>query len=179
MSLLVRKINKAKWYSESKKYQLPACADSITLCLKTSKNTLSFWRIDKEAEVEEAVLAIAASNHSLDAIDIVVIPTELLEQRGFKIQSTAGDTACKDLIDSHRDLAELTVKDLDALSEMIVSELNGNKVKRYTMLTLKNMIIKAVEDGRIAVDDLKEGVKNKICPESVSMEESGPMDAPA
>lgn len=162
MSLLVRKINKAKWQVEAEKYVLPASADSITRCLTTTKNTLSFWLVREEAAVEEAVLAIAASNDSLDTIDVVVIPQSKFEESGFVIEETEGLTACKDLAQTHRDLAKLNVKHLDKLSEMIVEELQRGKVKRYTLPALRKLIQAAIEAGRIVPEELKDGVRRKV-----------------
>ncbi|MFT5782331.1 MAG: hypothetical protein ACI9EB_001718 [Pseudomonas sp.] len=162
MSLLVRKINKAKWQVTAGEYALPASADSITLCLKTSRNTLSFWLIDSLELIDEAVLAIVSANDNLDTIDVVVIPEQYFTDNEFKVVATDGITGCKDLVDTHRDLEGLNIKHLDALSERVVDALRNKSVIRYSLGKLKVILKDAIEKGRMSAEDLKEGVRNKI-----------------
>jgi len=164
MTFYVRKLNKAKWCIDPSGGSLPANADAITNCLKTSRNTLSFWLVDSMDHVDEAVLAIVASNDNLDSIDIVVVPESYLIEKGIEIQATAGHTACSDLVNAHRDLANLNVKHLDVLSEYIVNQLQSRAVKRYTLSKLREILTIAVDNGRIAPDQLSEGVRKKIFP---------------
>ena len=162
MSFLVRKINKAKWSVSELVEGGSASADAITNCLKTHKNTLSFWTVDSVEAIEQAVLAIAASNQNLDTFDVVVIPQSYFEKYEFVINETPGDTKCLDLVSTHRDLAGLNVQHLVLLSEVIMGDLRESKVKRYTYSQLKSLLENAVKVGRIQLDDLHENVKNKL-----------------
>lgn len=158
MALMVRMVNKAKW---DMAYN-PANADAITLCLKTKNNTLSFWIIDSEASVDEGVLAIAAANQNLDAIDIVVVNSEEFAAKDIKVVESAGATACTDLINKHRDLAELNVRHLEAVSEVVGDRIRKNEVVRYNMSRLRGLIETAIEAGRIDLNKLHDGIKKKL-----------------
>lgn len=158
MALMVRMINKAKW---DLSYN-PANADAITNCLKTKNNTLSFWIIDSEAKKDEGVLAIAAANQNLDAIDIVVVDSDDFAAKEIKIVATSGQTACTDLSETHIDLAELNVRNLEAVSEVIAKQIRDDKVERYNMSRLRGLIEKAIEANRIDLRALHEGIKKKL-----------------
>ena len=62
MSLLVRKINRAKWLQTDIAHGDDISADAITNCMKTTSNRLSVWEVESEARIEEAALAIASYN---------------------------------------------------------------------------------------------------------------------
>lgn len=158
MALMVRMVNKAKW---DMNYN-PANADAITLCLKTKNNTLSFWVVESAEKVEDGVLAIASANQNLDAIDIVVVESQEFEARNIKIIETVGRTACEDLAKSHRDLAELNVRHLEGVSEVIASKIKDNKVVRYNMSALRKLIEDAICEKRINLDLLHDGIKRKL-----------------
>lgn len=158
MALMVRMVNKAKW---DVSYD-PVNADAITLCLKTRNNTLSFWVVESEAQVDEGVLAIAAANQNLDAIDIVVVDSDDFTSRDIKIIESDGHTACTDLVSNHRDLAELNVRHLESVSEVIGRKIRDNKVVRYNMSKLRKLIEDAIEAKRIDCNKLHEGIKKKL-----------------
>ncbi|MBF8651329.1 hypothetical protein IRZ81_11000 [Pseudomonas putida] len=160
MAYLVRKISRGKWQLNDDVG--PVNADAITLCLRTSGNTLSFWRVNREEDVLEGVLAIAASNDNLDKLDIVVLEEARLVGLNLRIDVTPGKTACTDLISSHRDLAGLTVRDLATVSEEIAAEIRSDNVKRYGLKRLKEIVQKAVDDKRIELENLSEGVRKKL-----------------
>lgn len=164
MTLLVRKINKAKWHLDTFQDGDPVNADAITNCLKTSGNTLSFWAIQSEDLIEEAVLAIAASNDNLDTFDIVVLPISFFEENNFDIEHTPGSTKCQDLEDTHRDLAKLNVRHLAVLSNKIAGLVSSANARRYTLGSLKTIIKDAIEKGRIDPEVLPEGIKRKVLP---------------
>ncbi|WP_311969365.1 hypothetical protein [Pseudomonas baltica] len=158
MALMVRTVNKAKWDMSFN----PANADAITLCLKTKNNTLSFWVVESPEKVDDGVLAIASANQNLDAIDIVVVDSAEFEARDIKIIESVGRTACLDLASSHRDLAELNVRHLEGVSEVIASKIKDNKVVRYNMSSLRNLIEIAIDAKRINLELLHEGIKKKL-----------------
>ncbi|HHJ1298909.1 TPA: hypothetical protein ABHN85_17530 [Pseudomonas sp. H2] len=158
MTLMVRMVNKAKWNMSFD----PANADAITVCLKTKNNTLSFWTVESEKAVDEGVLAIASANQNLDSLDIVVIDSGEFEAHEIKIIETDGKTACADLVKSHRDLAELDVRDLEAVSNVIAKKMRENKVVRYNMSRIRDLIEDAIRAKRIDPEKLHEGIRKKL-----------------
>jgi len=160
MGFFVRKISKGKWRSDSDEPVIKA--DALTSCLRTSGNTLSFWRIDDLAQIEEAKLAIAASNSNLDTFDIVVFTSEEMEAFGAPIKETKGDTACRDLADSHRDLAELNADHLIRVSHAVLRKVKADDIERVTTPKLKVLMSAAANNDRLDLDLLSDSVKIKI-----------------
>ncbi|MDI9313023.1 MAG: hypothetical protein QM535_22625 [Limnohabitans sp.] len=162
MSLLIRKINKAKWFQINVLNDSDVSADAITNCLKTSKNTLSVWNIQEESDLDNAILAIVASQDHLDTIDIVILEHTSLIKYNIKIVASPGDTPINTLIDTHRDLEELTFSKLGIVKDYIVERIRNDKLKRYTVATLKKLLKSAIENGLIKKEDLKETMREKI-----------------
>jgi hypothetical protein len=160
MGFFVRKISKGKWRSDSNEPVIKA--DALTSCLRTSGNTLSFWRIDDLAQIEEAKLAIAASNSNLDTFDIVVFSTAEMEAFGAPIVETLGQTACTDLASRHRDLSELNSDHLIRLSYAVLDKVQKNDVDRVTTPKLKVMMANAAANDRLDLSLLSDSVKIKI-----------------
>lgn len=160
MSYLVRKITMSKWsISDDPR---PVNADAITQCLKTTKNTLSFWKVDSPADIEQGVLAIAAANDRLDTIDIVIIEEKHFLERGIEIHTTPGQTVCVDLVDTHRDLAELNITHLGYVSDAIAEQIRNGSTERYTLTKLKALIQGALDTGRLKYELLSEGIRKKV-----------------
>lgn len=160
MSYFVRKINKGKWKSDSAEPIIKA--DALTSCLRTSSNTLSFWRIEELSNIEDAKLAIAASNSNLDPFDIIVFTNDEIEELGAPIVEKAGKTACSDLVDSHRDLSNLDSSHLIKLSHAVLKKVQSDDVERVTFAKLKSMLISAAAQDRLNIGQLTDAVKLKI-----------------
>ena len=102
--MLVRKITKSKWFQNDILNGAEVSADAITNCLKTTKNTLSVWRVDNEETIEEAALAIVANQQYLETIDVVLLDEEYFLKYQIKIENTEGNTIVEDLKNTHVDL---------------------------------------------------------------------------
>jgi hypothetical protein len=162
MSLLVRKIEKAKWMQNDIVGGADVSADAITNCIKTKGNTLSTWEISEESDIADAVLAIVSAREYLDTIDIVCLKRSSLESQGLVLQSTPGNTQVKDLINQHIDISDLTYRSLGTVAEQIVQEIKGGKVRRYTKGMIKKLLNDAIDLGRVQKADLHERLRNKL-----------------
>lgn len=162
MSFLVRKINKAKWFQIDIMQSDDVSADAITNCLKTSKNTLSVWHIETEEDLDKAVLAIVANQEHLDTIDVVILDEPSLNNYNLNIVASPGDTPVTSLIEAHRDIAELTFTKLGQIKDHIVQRIRNQKLKRYTVSSLKKILTNAINDGLLQKEDLNESIRNKI-----------------
>lgn len=162
MTLLVRKINRAKWVQNDISKGAEVSADAVTHCMKTSGNTLSTWKIDSIEEVEEAVLAIAAAQDHLDTFHVVCLDNKYLVDNGISTDSSPGITPVKELIDSHVDLCELTYRGLGVIADQTRQAFVNKSVLEYRFRQLKELLKKAIKDGRLNADDLKESVRNKL-----------------
>ncbi len=162
MPLLIRKISKAKWYQVDIENDDNVSADAVTNCLKTTKNNLSVWRIESEDDLDQAVLALVSNQDHLDTIDVVILEESSIIDYKLNIVASPGDTPVESLIDAHRDISDLTYTNLGHVKDHIVERIRSHKLKRYTIGSLKKILIKAIEDGLLSKNDLKESVQKKI-----------------
>jgi hypothetical protein len=162
MSLLVRKINQSKWQQTEIENGAEISADAITICLKTTSNTLSTWLIKDEDQVDEAILAMASNCTSLDTIDIVILDAKNLEELGIEISETAGDTKVEDLIGTHRDMVNLTYNSLGLIADCIRKCFINKKVTRITKPRIKAILINAITSGRLKMENINSGLAGKL-----------------
>jgi hypothetical protein len=162
MTLLVRKISKAKWYQLDIAVSYDVSADALTNCLRTTKNTLSVWKIDTEDDLNQAVLALVANQDHLAAIDVVILEESSLSQYNLKIIASPGDTPVESLVNEHRDIAELSYNKIGHVTNHIVDRIRSNHIKRYTISMLKKVLKDAIEAGLIKKEDLKVDVQKKL-----------------
>lgn len=162
MSLLVRKIDRAKWIQNDIANGKEVSADAITNCMKTKDNTLSVWKIDNPSHVNDAVLAMASYFDHLDTIDIVVLDESALERAGLRIVPTPGNTPVKRLVDFHRLISELTYRTLGVLAGFTTQCFRETTVHRFTRGQLRTLLKEAITHGDLAQTDLKEHVRSAV-----------------
>ncbi len=162
MPLLVRKITRSKWEDSSTIRLEDVQADSITNCMKTTRNTLSTWQIANEEELPEAILAIVAGQQHLETIDIVCLDRASLENKSIALVETEGSTPIKELRKLHVDIHDLTCSTLGVVGREIAEHIRENKENRYTKSALKALLKTAVSGGRLALEDLHESVRKEL-----------------
>ncbi len=165
MGYLGRKFTLAKW----SELDNSVCADGVTYCLRTSGNTLSFWKSENldDASIEDIVLAFVANGDKIERIDIILLDEDFFGANNIGIEETDGNTKVDDLVKNHRDVVSLNIKKLEILSiEMLglVKEFTSleeedeiekyQKIKRFTVEEIKAILKKAIADGRVAVESL-------------------------
>ena len=161
MSLLVRKIQQAKWLQNDILHGEPVSGDAITNCLRTRNNTLSTWEIPAESQIEEAVLAIVAAQQHIDTIDVVVLQRDEIEEVAT-LRKSPGAPPVKDLVNSHVDIADVNYETLGEVAGAIVQKFREEKVFRWTARRIKGLLAEAVSSGRLALDDLAPGLRRKL-----------------
>lgn len=162
ISLLVRKIDKAKWLQNDILNGGDISADAITNCMKTTKNTLSTWLIPTLDDLPDAILAIVSGHQHIDTIDVVYFHKHSLENNGIVLQQTKGNTPVKDLVDRHIDISNLTYKSLGTIASNIVQELRASRVERYTRAKIIKLLNDAIIKGRLQKNELHESVQSKL-----------------
>ena len=162
MAFLVRKISKAKWHTDGYSEGDPANADAITNCLRTSKNSLSFWSIDSLDQLHDAVLAIVSANDNLDTVDVVIIDEGFFSESGLTVIQTDGNTRCKELVNWHRDLVELDANTLSILASKVAYLVSKGESKRITLAELKRLLSEAIDSGKLEYSKLSPNVQKKL-----------------
>ena len=164
--ILVRKYAPAKWKPLQEIPQGEISADAVTIDLQTSKNTLSFWRCSsgENDELDEPALAIAAAKDHIEVIDLFWIPQKALSEENLTMQETTGKTPVKDLENRHVDVVSLDYKQLGKVARHAAAAIKNQRCRRITRKEVKNLLIVAVHQQRVRLDDLKEHVRAKLRP---------------
>lgn len=164
MSLLVRKIDRAKWEQTDIRNGADVSADAITGDLRTTANTLTVWEIESLDDLEEAVLAIVSAGTHLESIDVVAIRADALVASVAELEYPAGQefTPVDDLNRTHRNLAHLSYLKLGTVARSVVDVLGQDGVRRYTEGNLKGILKAAISKGRLNPDRLSEFIKRKL-----------------
>jgi hypothetical protein len=112
VSVLARKIARAKWEQKPELSAGEIAADAVTADLRTTDNTLSFWRCRTIApdDVKRAVLAVAATADRLDRLDVVYLEENAVSNAGLTMRDTLGDTPVASLRGLHVDVARLILR---------------------------------------------------------------------
>ncbi len=160
MSLLVRKINRAKWEPLPEDLKLLQ-ADAMTGCLRTTSNRLSFWVIEEVEELWKAGLAIATAHDHLESFDVVVVQRSRLESRGLLCEPSKGRTYFELMRHAHVDLVDLNVAKLAAVAREVVEAYPATS-KRFTISDLKPLLLDQIEEGHVPRDKLSLDVQKKL-----------------
>lgn len=149
MSLIVRRINRAKWDNPYP----DVCADAITLCLKTSSNKLSVWEINDSAFLEIAVLALVTGSkqEKLSTIDVIYFDKQMLSDSNILYEQSpeSGDTVISKYKQHHIDMISLTYQSLGEFSKIVFDCITNQRIKRFTNKDLAKILAKAINEGNL------------------------------
>ena len=117
MSLVFRNIGNKHWYSDDQpdfNEWLPdgeLVADALKE-LRTTRGSLSVYRVDPEKEnLDRVIAAYACTRNSVNDIDYVLLPLEVIEA-AFDIAETPGKTADDEVNRLHLDIEHLSASKL-------------------------------------------------------------------
>jgi hypothetical protein len=158
MPILVRRVQRAKWEQIDLKDSDDVVADAITNCLKTFSNELSFWRVETEAEINEAVLALitGSNQESISTMHIVYFPEDLIEANHLLLNDDPGDTVIAELKKSHRNIHLLNYSTLGNVKDIIVDCFRSDRVKTITSLKLRTLLTESIQSGKVDKSNLND-----------------------
>lgn len=170
MAFLVRKIVISRWPDGLNSFfttKENLSADSITKELNTSKNMLSWWRIEKIEKIIDIGLSFV-SKLDLGQRDmrLLALPFETIDAK-FDLQNTPenGDTAIPSLKQYHYDICNLTFGSLGDLATLIAQETikqdNGFIVKIKVKDAIESIKL-LLEEGKADSDLLGEYIKKEL-----------------
>jgi hypothetical protein len=90
MPFFVRKIEGQKWLQNDICNGADASADAITGCLRTKSNTLSFWYVESDEQITDAILAIVSGFEKAETIDIIKIDPDCFTKNNLNIRKLTG-----------------------------------------------------------------------------------------
>lgn len=161
MSLLIRKINRNHW-PDSTIDLSDIRADAITLSMRTSRDAMSVYEIPSLEELDEAVLAIASNFQCLEAFDVVSMDKQRLIDLGLNCVQTPGKTPVQELQSAHHDISNLCYGKLGMVATYIASRVLDKYFVRRTRGQLKDILNKAIQDGRLYLTSLDERLQQDL-----------------
>ena len=161
MPCLIRKIDIAKWKQCESDAPGGPSADAVTGCMRTRGNTLSFWRIESESELDDAVVAIASNFQHLDTITVAIYDLGEVEGK-LKWEQNDGITAYKSFASRHHDLVSLNYKYLGEIARLTYQCIDSGKTKRFTRSALISLLKIAKADGKIDPSIMSDSVLSKL-----------------
>ncbi|HFE46838.1 MAG TPA: hypothetical protein ENJ18_15330 [Nannocystis exedens] len=163
MAFLARKVARPKWMPLGGSPQIQA--DAIACDLRTSGNTLSFWRFPSANDelFKNAALALVSTWQRLDKIDLIAIPENVLLPH-VKLRETPGATAVADLRSFHVDAVELSIESLCLVARELAKEIRreGGMYRRLPKKSVLHLIREAIEQRRLNPADLDPGLRTKV-----------------
>lgn len=164
MTHLARKFSRAKW--DRKPYLAPdeIRADALTRCLRTTDDSLSFWRCEStEADVDEVALALATGMERLEKIDVVLVEERELRGSGLRPEPSEGRTPVGDLRGRHVDVVHLDAGRLGTIARCVADAVHTKQTTFFfTRGRLKGILRRAIEAGRVRTESLKEKVQAEV-----------------
>jgi hypothetical protein len=133
------------------KYSAPG--DVITNELNTTGGALSFWMIDDETKINDALLAMSTgtTQSNIGTLNYLLFDENELKSWGIKIVQSSIDanTAVTELKEKHYNVIEVDYHTLGVLQDMIVDKIRKEKNKTTTKGTIKPLVRKAIEGEKI------------------------------
>ncbi|HAV4098514.1 TPA: hypothetical protein R7Q89_002185, partial [Acinetobacter baumannii] len=117
-----------------------------------------------DAEIEKAILALITNTklERLNRIQIVYFSKEDVDSLGLPIAVTEGDTIIESLSKLHNDLVDLNYEKLGKVSQLIISSLRSESVRTYNERKLKDMLLKAINEGIVDQKLLHPSLQSKL-----------------
>ena len=162
MGYFVRKIETAKWKQNDICHGEDISADAVTISLKTSGNCLSVWKIEKECDIQDAVLAIVSNSQHFDTIDIVMLDDKIVENKKLQTVQSPGITPFQSFQDNHYDIVYLTYNTLGDVADIIKSVFINKGERRFSRGEIKRIIINGIKSGKLNISDLNSSLKEKV-----------------
>jgi len=163
MPFLIRRINRAKWEELKEEQPDDVSADAITNCLRTFHNDLSVWKIDNEADLEDAILALITGSKQakLSTLHYVIIDENAVIKNNLDLVDTDGDTAVKSLVKNHNDISNLTYQKLGIVKNIVIDSIQNEKSSFFSKKQLKAILNNAIERGVLDKNDLNSELVEK------------------
>ena len=164
MSVLARKISRAKWEAGEDLGEDEIPADAVSADLRTTGNTLSFWSCpsDGYGDLRKAVLALAAAAERVDRMDLAWVEEALVRKHEIITALTRGRTPVESLQEHHVDLVRLDVRRLGKVAELLADAIHHGNHCRMTRKQVLAIVAEAVRDDLVPLKDLQRGVQEEV-----------------
>ncbi len=162
----IRRIDSVNHWNESNSLYNSSFStgDVISHELRTSKNTLSIWKYEKEEEITDLLVAIALSRDSIQKLVYVKMDEEDINTLGIPIESERGvanGLVDENILNKHVNLTKIDFWRLGFITTYICSLVKSeNNYGTITRKELFNYIHTYVQDGRIDIENMNDKIRN-------------------
>lgn len=175
MVYLARKITRAKWESREGFAEGEIPADAVTADLRTSGNTLSFWKCELPPNdgIRAVVLALATGADRIDRMDLVWVEEDTFRANGIALNPSEGRTPVASLRDQHVDLIRLDLGRLTKVATLLAQALAQNQQRRFTRKEVIEIVVEAIRHDLLSASELdakvREEIENAVAAKSVGL----------
>ncbi|MGH9802360.1 MAG: hypothetical protein ACRD82_18505 [Blastocatellia bacterium] len=165
MPYLVRKITRAKWDSGDEFALDEIPADAVTADLRTTGNSLSFWKLEEPSDDEQIhliALALAAGAERIDRMDLAWVEENDFHDHGISMNPSEGRTRIVSLRKFHVDAIKLDLARLCIVASSISEALSRNQHQRFTKKEITQILVEAARTGLLSLNDLAPKVREDI-----------------
>jgi len=125
---------------------------------------LSFWRCasSEGGALNDVVLALATAGDRIDRMDIAFFDEGHVATAGVSIAPSPGETPVVSLRDRHVDVVKLDLTRLGQVAQMVATAVRGGGHLRLTKKRVTELVVNAVQEGRVDVGALKDSVRDEV-----------------
>jgi len=165
--VFARKVShRAKWEEAEGLEAGEISSDAVTRDLPTLNNELSFWSCSsaEDSELHETVLAVAANGDRLDRMDVVWLERADVETAAVTVRPSPqhANTPVETIKNRHVDFARLDLVRLGKIATLMRDAVVGRGCKRFAKDEVLKVLVKAVRDGRLKLEQLKTDLRSKV-----------------
>ena len=107
-------------------------------------------------------MAIAAAGNRIDKLEVIWLPDKRLRTDGLALESTKGETPLKGFAERHVDVCRLDYNRLGKVATVVVEAIDNSRYRIFTKAKVRELLSRAVEQGRIDLDGLKAKVREEV-----------------
>ena len=162
---LAHKVTFSKWDQHPQIDGAEFQADAVTVDLRTHGNVLSFWlcgdAVATDSEVEEAALAMASMMDKANKVEMVWLDRATLEQAGYMVDQTNGETKIPDLVSKHYDVGYFDYERLGDMARRVQTARTNGERRLFSRAHVLRLLAAAARQKRFDPHALKA----KLCSE--------------
>ena len=154
MTFIFRKLNQKRHWDGAQWLSVGDVQSDVTKCLRTEKNTLSVYVLEKpEVQMDRVVAALALTRDSVAHLDLAIVPEALLDTCEIKRVRVKANTPDSLVNEWHLDLVELTVCKIAKFASSIK---NKGEIQRIFESNVEVAIQQSLATDFIAVEKINE-----------------------
>ena len=164
--MFLRVISELKRWNriENKSDALPA---DCFFDIRTTRNTLSLWKIDNKNEISKFAVISTIGKSSLSKITYVLLDEEELQNCGLLITQDAPgcgylDSSRTEILSHHYDISLIDHNDYIKIANVIIDKIETKRQDIILLDEVRKTVKELCSDEIILIDKLQESMKSSI-----------------